>query len=49
MHLQVASSPEEGIKMAQEAQESGRAGETLRKWIEVSQAAWADESKAAKA
>ena len=47
MRLQVASGVEEGIKMAQEAQESGRAGDALRKWIEVSQAAWADERKAA--
>lgn len=34
---QVAPNPKEGIKMAQEAQRSGRAGEVLSKWIDVSQ------------
>ena len=34
-----ASDVKEGISMAQEAQRSGKAGETLRKWVEVSQEA----------
>lgn len=34
---QVAKDPKEGIKMAQEAQQSGRAGDVLRTWIDVSQ------------
>ena len=31
-----ASDVKEGIRMAQEAQRSGKAGETLRKWVEAS-------------
>lgn len=40
---EVAKDPKEGIAMAKEAQESGKAAETMRKWIEVSQAALAAE------
>lgn len=36
---QVAATPEEGVAMAQEVQRSGKAGDTLRKWVEVSVAA----------
>ena len=35
----VAADVKEGIRMAQEAQRSGAAGETLRTWVEVSQRA----------
>ena len=35
----VASDVQEGVMMAQEAQRSGRAGETLRKWVAVSKEA----------
>ena len=42
--MQVAATPQEGIAMAQDAQRSGRAGETLSKWIEVSQDALAAET-----
>mmetsp|Transcript_37348 Transcript_37348/g.93763 ORF Transcript_37348/g.93763 Transcript_37348/m.93763 type:complete len:394 (-) Transcript_37348:155-1336(-) len=34
---EVASSPQEGIRMAQEVQRSGKALEVLDKWVEVSQ------------
>lgn len=34
---QVADTPQEGIKMAQEVQRSGKAGTTLQKWIDASQ------------
>jgi anthranilate phosphoribosyltransferase len=44
---QVAADPKEGIKMAQEAQRSGKAGEVLAKWIAVSQACAAEEAAAA--
>jgi hypothetical protein len=44
---QVASTPAEGIMMAREAQESGKAGEVLSKWIEVSQAMAAKEKMVA--
>ena len=37
VRLQIAATPEEGIAMAQDAQRSGRAADTLRKWVEVSQ------------
>ncbi|PSC73271.1 anthranilate phosphoribosyltransferase [Micractinium conductrix] len=39
----VAADAKEGVAMAQEAQRSGRAGETMRKWLEVSLAARAAE------
>ncbi|PRW61048.1 anthranilate phosphoribosyltransferase [Chlorella sorokiniana] len=39
----VAADAKEGVAMAQEAQRSGRAGDTMRKWLEVSQAARAAE------
>lgn len=42
----VASDAKEGVAMAQEAQRSGRAGDTMRKWLEVSQAARAAEQAA---
>lgn len=42
----VASDAKEGVAMAQEAQRSGRAGDTMRKWLEVSQAAMAAEQAA---
>ncbi|KAL4424034.1 hypothetical protein ABPG75_001335 [Micractinium tetrahymenae] len=42
----VAGDAKEGVAMAQEAQRSGRAGDTMRKWLEVSQAAKAEEAKA---
>ena len=42
-----AASPEEGIERAREAQESGAAAATLRRWVEVSQAAYAEETAAA--
>lgn len=35
----VAATPAEGIRMAQEVQRSGKAGDVLRTWIEVSKAA----------
>ena len=35
----VATDPKEGVAMAKEAQESGRTGETMRRWIEVSRSA----------
>ena len=35
----VAADAAEGVAMAQEAQRSGRAGDTMRRWVEVSQAA----------
>jgi len=38
----VAGDVKEGIRMAQEAQESGRAGGTLQKWVEVCRAAKAE-------
>jgi anthranilate phosphoribosyltransferase len=41
---EAAESPEDGVAMAREAQQSGAAAETLRAWIEVSQAAYADEA-----
>jgi anthranilate phosphoribosyltransferase len=44
---EVAESPEEGIKMAQEVQRSGQAADTLRKWVAASQAAYAQETEAA--
>ncbi len=45
--LQVAGSPAEGVAMAREAQESGRAGEVLARWIATSQAEAAKEKAAA--
>ncbi|KAI7841008.1 hypothetical protein COHA_005236 [Chlorella ohadii] len=39
----VAADAKEGVAMAQEVQRSGRAGDTMRKWLEVSQAARAAE------
>eukprot|EP01026_Neomeris_dumetosa_P053122 TRINITY_DN4740_c1_g1_i1.p1 TRINITY_DN4740_c1_g1~~TRINITY_DN4740_c1_g1_i1.p1 ORF type:complete len:376 (-),score=81.10 TRINITY_DN4740_c1_g1_i1:409-1536(-) len=33
----IAKNPQEGVMMAREAQEAGKAGDVLRKWIEVSQ------------
>jgi len=44
IRMQVAVTPQEGIAMAQDAQRSGRAGETLSKWVEVSQDALAAEN-----
>jgi anthranilate phosphoribosyltransferase len=44
---QVASSPQEGVKMAQEAQRAGKPGDVLSKWVAVSQAAAAAEKVAA--
>ncbi len=35
---QVAATPQDGIRMAQEAQQSGRAGDVLRTWAATSQA-----------
>lgn len=35
----VARDAKEGVAMAQEAQQSGRAGDTMRKWVEASKAA----------
>ena len=35
----VAKDAKEGVAMAQEAQQSGRAGDTMRKWVEASTAA----------
>jgi anthranilate phosphoribosyltransferase len=46
---EVAGTPEEGIGMAREAQQSGAAAQTLRAWIETSQAAYAEESAVAAA
>lgn len=43
----VASDAKEGVAMAQEAQRSGRAGDTMKKWQEISQAARATEQAAA--
>lgn len=34
----LAKTPAEGVAMAQEVQRSGKAGQTLAKWVEVSQA-----------
>lgn len=42
----VAADAKEGVAMAQEAQRSGRSGDTMRKWQEISQAAWAAEQAA---
>lgn len=39
----VAADAKEGVAMAQEAQRSGRAGDTMRKWQQASQAARAEE------
>lgn len=47
--LQVAPTPLEGVMMAKEAQESGRAGDTMRKWIDVSNACQQREQAAAAA
>jgi anthranilate phosphoribosyltransferase len=44
---QVASTPKEGVAMAQEAQRSGKAAETMRRWVEVSLASRAAEKAAA--
>ena len=44
VRLQVAATPEDGIAMAQDAQRSGRAADTLRKWIDVSQEALSAET-----
>ena len=46
---EVAETPEEGIKMAQEAQRSGAAATTLQRWVDASQAAYAEETAAAAA
>ena len=35
---QVAATPEEGVAMAREAQQSGKTGDVMRKWVEVSHA-----------
>lgn len=45
----LAADAKEGVAMAQDAQRSGRAGDTMRKWLEVSQAARATELAAAAA
>jgi anthranilate phosphoribosyltransferase len=46
---QVASSPAEGVAMAQEAQRAGKPAVTLKAWVEVSQREAARESAAAAA
>lgn len=43
---EVASNPVEGIEMARKAQESGAAAETLKKWVQASQEAYAAERDA---
>lgn len=40
----IAATPEDGIAMAQEAQRAGKAGATLAKWVETSQAERAKEA-----
>lgn len=46
---EVATGPVEGIEMARKAQESGAAAETLNKWVQASQEAYAKESGGASA
>ena len=40
----IAATPEDGIAMAQEAQRAGKAGDTLARWVETSQAERAKEA-----